>query len=158
MGPIESWKKKTLLILLGKVENNKHPETETWHPESMFLLQAMWEFLITLWHGDRLQFIPNLDSKSLFLVNFTRIIWFFLGPGTYVIWYSYGCRFSRNFGFRQYFWFFGSKLGTKTDQNRKFACVRFESKFKLLKDFSNTVFALLEDYLWSNLNPDSYIS
>ena len=28
-----------------------------------------------------------------------------------------------------------------------FVCVPFESKFKLLKDFSNTLFALLEDYL-----------
>ena len=44
------------------------------------------------------------------------------------------------------------------DQNCTFACVPFESKFKLLKDFSNTAFALLEGYLWSKLTPDIYLS
>ena len=49
-------------------------------------------------------------------------------------------------------------MGSKSDQNCTFACVPFESKFKLLKDFSNTAFALLEGYLWSKLTPDIYLS
>ena len=32
--------------------------------------------------------------------------------------------------------------------------VPFESKFKILKDFSNTVFFLLEHYIWSKFQQD----
>ena len=39
-----------------------------------------------------------------------------------------------------------------------FVCIPSEPKFKLLKDFSNTVFALLEDYLWSKLTTDIYLN
>ena len=35
MGPIGSWTKKMLLSFLGKAENNKYPEAEIWHPESI---------------------------------------------------------------------------------------------------------------------------
>ena len=35
MGLIGSRTKKTLLFLLSKVENNKYPEAETWHPGSI---------------------------------------------------------------------------------------------------------------------------
>ena len=44
------------------------------------------------------------------------------------------------------------------DQNWKFAYFPFETKFKLLKDFQNTVFALLEDYLLSKLTQDKYLN
>ena len=33
------------------------------------------------------------------------------------------------------------------DQNCKLWCVPFERKFRVVKDFSNTVFVLLKDYL-----------
>ena len=39
-----------------------------------------------------------------------------------------------------------------------FVCIPSEPKFKLLKNFSNTVFALLEDYLWSRLTTDIYLN
>ena len=54
--------------------------------------------------------------------------------------------------------FSGSKLGPEMDENCKFACLPFDSKFNLLKDFSNTVFALLEGYLRSKLTPDIYLN
>ena len=38
----------------------------------------------------------------------------------------------------------------------KFTCVPFESKFKFLKDFSNSV-CLIGDYLWSKLQEDQTI-
>ena len=41
----------------------------------------MWEFLINLRRGLRLEFIPNLSPKSLFLVNFTGIMWLFWDLG-----------------------------------------------------------------------------
>ena len=34
-GPNWVLNQKTLLFLLGKVDNSKYPEAETWHPESM---------------------------------------------------------------------------------------------------------------------------
>ena len=39
-----------------------------------------------------------------------------------------------------------------------FVCIPSEPKFKLLKYFSDTVFALLEDYLWSKLTTDIYLN
>ena len=38
-----------------------------------------------------------------------------------------------------------------------YRCVPFEPKFKILKDFSNTVFVILEDYLWSKFLQDRKI-
>ena len=43
------------------------------------------------------------------------------------------------------------------DKTVNFACVPFESKFKISKDFSSIVFALLEDYLWSKLITEIYL-
>ena len=65
-------------------------------------------------------------------------------------------QFFRNSGFKQYFWFSGSKLGPKANQN----CTLFVRSIlvKTRKDFSNTVFALLEDYLWSKLTTDIYLN
>ena len=38
----------------------------------------------------------------------------------------------------------------------KFNCISFELKFKILQDFSNTVF-LIGDYLWSKFQQDETI-
>ena len=35
IGPVGFWDKETFLFLLGKADNNKYPEAETWHPESI---------------------------------------------------------------------------------------------------------------------------
>ena len=39
-----------------------------------------------------------------------------------------------------------------------FVCVPFEQKFKFLTNFSNTMFVLLEDSLWSKLTIDVYLN
>ena len=50
-----------------------------------------------------------------------------------------------NLGFSNIFGFLaGIKLGPKMDQKCKLRCVPFEPNFKILKDFSNTVFVLLK--------------
>ena len=64
----------------------------------------------------------------------------------------------------------GSKLGQKLKtlgtlnwaqkwtKSVNFGCIPSESKLKLLKDFSETVFTLLEEYLWSKLTTDIYLN
>ena len=85
-----------------------------------------------------------------------------LETGTYVINYSYAVAvFAEIFGFSNIFGFLTSgKLGPKMNQNCKIRCVSFEPKFKILKDFSNTVFVLFEtglDLLWSKFQQDQTI-
>ena len=69
MGPTGSWTKKKQLLLLGKVENGKYPEAETWHPESIDRRSYYrrcenfwWPFGIALWG----QFRPNLGPYFFF--------------------------------------------------------------------------------------------
>ena len=50
---------------------------------------------------------------------------------------------SNIFGFLAVHW------ALKWTKTVNFGCIPFEPKFKILKDFSNTVFLLLEDYLCS---------
>ena len=55
--------------------------------------------------------------------------------------------------------FLGPETWTpKWTKTVNFACVPFESKFKLLKEFSNTVSALLENYLWSKSITEIYLN
>ena len=93
----------------------------------MFILHTISEFLITLWRG---QFRPNLGPKNVFLFNFTRILSFF---GTEKI-----LVFSNIFGFPAVHW------APNWSKTVNFGCLPFKLKFKSLKDFLNTVFALLE--------------
>ena len=88
-------------------------------------------------------------KKCLFFLNFTRILWFFwdlwltlfdipkdvVFPEILVL--------SNIFGFLAVNW---ALICTKTVN---FGCIPFEPKFKSLNDFTNTVFILLEEYLWS---------
>ena len=74
----------------------------------------------------------------------------FLGPRTYVIWYSWGCSFPRNFGFPAVNW------APKWTKIVNFVCVPFGPKFRLLKDFLKAVLALMEDNLWPKLTTDKY--
>ena len=114
--------KKTLLFFLSKVETNKHPETKTWGGN--FLTWA---------------------QKS----NFARILWFFWSLGLILFDTFKDAVFpetlvlSNNFGFPEVNWV------PKWTRTVKFGCIPFETKFKISKDFSNTVFVFLEDYLCS---------
>ena len=55
---------------------------------------------------------------------------------------------SNIFGFPMVNW------APKWTKTVNFGCVPFEPKFKVLKDLSNTVFFLLEDYFWSKYQQD----
>ena len=59
--------------------------------------------------------------------------------------------FSNIFGFPVVNW------ALKWTKTLKFGYFSFELKFKILKDFSNTVFVLSEDYLWSKFQQDQRI-
>ena len=67
------------MFLLGKVENDKYPEAETWHPESTdersyYRLCENFRWPFGTADGG------NLDPilvPSFFLIDFTRILWFF---------------------------------------------------------------------------------
>ena len=79
-GPNWVLNQKNVVLLLGKVENDKY--TKNWNLASrtcggMFLLKTMWELLIILWRSHRGQFKPSLSPKKCFLFNFTRILWCF---------------------------------------------------------------------------------
>ena len=65
----------------------------------------------------------------------------FLGPGTYAI----GRSFCGNSAFLQYFWFSSVKIVN-------FGCLPFKLKFKILKNFTKTVFVLLETTSGQNLS------
>ena len=115
----------------------------------------MWEFLITLWHSPRGQFVlKNLFIYFFYLLNFTRILWFFWDlrltlfdiPKDVVL--AEILVLSNIFGFPVVNW------APKWTKTVNFGCVSFEPKFKILKDFSNTAFALLEDYLCSKCQQD----
>ena len=120
----------------------------------MVLLKAMWKFVITLWRGPRGQFIPNLGQKNVFfclilqeLLREFSMTWVFtlfdiprdvVFPEILVL---------RNiFGFPAVNWV---PEWTKT--------VNFGCKNQTSKDFSNTVFVLLEDHLWSKFKHDRTI-
>ena len=133
-GPTGSWTKKKQLLLLGKVENGKYPEAETWHPESIDRRSYYrrcenfwWPFGIAPWG----QFRPNLGPYFFFfLLNFTRILWFFWDLGLTLFDIPTDAAF-------------GAPKWTKTVT---FQWIPFEPNFKILKDFSNNIFVLL-DYL-----------
>ena len=59
--------------------------------------------------------------------------------------------FSNIFGFPTVNWV------PKWTETVNFSCIPFEPKFKILKDFLNTVFFLIGDYLWSKFQQDRTI-
>ena len=101
----------------------------------------MWEFLMILWHCPRTQFMSNFGRKRFFfLFNFTRIMWFFWDLRLMLSDTPKG----NIFGFLAVHWV---PNWTKTVN---FGRISFESKCKILKDFSNTVY-LIRYYLWTKL-------
>ena len=61
-------------------------------------------------------------------------------------------------GLSNIFGFSAVNWAPKLTKTVNFVCIPFEPKLKLLKDSSNTMFALLEDYLWSKLTTDIYLN
>ena len=151
MGPTGSWTKKKQLLLLGKVENGKYPEAETWHPESIDRSSYYrrcenfwWPFGIALWG----QFRPNLGPYFFFffLLNFTRILWFFWDLGLTLFDIPTDAAFAEILIFSKIFGFPAVNGAPKWTKTVTFQWIPFEPNFKILKEFSNNVFVLL-DYL-----------
>ena len=101
-----------------------------------------------------IQFGPK---KRLFLLNFTIIMWFLGDLGLMLFDIFKGAVFPKILGFKQYFWFSGSKRPRKWTKTVIFGCVPFHWKFKLLNNYLNTVFVLLKEYLWSKFQEDGTI-
>ena len=78
-----------------------------------------------------------------------------------VVYWSYipndAC-FPEILGLSNIFGFSAVNWAPKLTKTVNFVCIPFEPKLKLLKDYSNTMFALLEDYLWSKLTTDIYLN
>ena len=117
----------------------------------------MWEFLITLWCGPRWQFRPNLCPKKFLLLNFTRILWFFWDLGITLFDIYEDSVFAEIFILGKFFGFPGETWTPKWTKTVNFGCFSLESKFKILKNFSNTVFVLLEEYPCSKFQQDQTI-
>ena len=65
--------------------------------------------------------------------------------------------FKQNFGFQQYFWFCGSKLGPKMDQNCKLQLNSISAKIQNFEGiFKHCVF-LIGEYLWSRFQQNQTI-
>ena len=126
------------LFLLGKVETSKYPDAETWHPESIGR-KSYYRLCNHFWWSSGTapseKFRSNLGPQSFFLFfNFYLILQEFCDfAGTWNLHYLIFlrmCSFSRTFGFLQNFWFFGSKLDPKMDQNHKFSVNSIWAKFQ----------------------------
>ena len=72
-----------------------------------------------------------------------------MGPGSYAV-FTEILVFNNIFGFPMVNW---PSIWTETVN---FNCTTFEPKLKILNDFSNTVF-LIVDYLWSKFQQDQTI-
>ena len=93
-------------------------------------------------------------KKYLLLLNFTSIMWFFWNLGLALFDIAKDVVFPENLVISNIFGFPGVNWIPKWTKTVNFRCVPIDSKFKLLKDFSNTVLVLLEEYLWSKFQQD----
>ena len=82
---------KNVVFFLSKVENNKYPEAETWHPESITGRSYIVGYMrisddpLAQPHGGNLGPIcPPPPIPPLFKLNFTRILWFSWDLGRYL--------------------------------------------------------------------------
>ena len=96
-------------------------------------------------------------KKCLFLLNFTRILWFFWDLGLTLFNIPKDVVFPEILVLSNIFGFLAVNWALKWTKTVNFGCIPFEPKFKILKDFSNTVFVLLEEYLWSKSQQDRTI-
>ena len=129
-------------VIAEKFENDKYAVAEIWQPESI----DGWSYYICdnpLTHGVNLD--PVWAQKiNVFWLNFTRILRFFWDLALTLLIIPKDAAFaeilvfSNIFGFPTVDW---AAIWTKTVN---FNYILFEPKVKILKDFSNTVFFLLE--------------
>ena len=82
-------------------------------------------------------------KKCFFLPNFTRILWFFWDMGLTLFDIPKDAVFSRNFGFKQYFEFSGSKLGPDMNENYKRWVLSIWAKIQNFERFFKHCFCLI---------------
>ena len=116
----------------------------------------MWEFLITVWSGPRGQFI-NLGPKNVCICLIKRILWFFWDLVLTLFDIPKDVVFPEILVLSNIFGFLAVNWALKWTKTVNFGCIPFQPKFKILKDFWNTVFVLLEEYLWSKSRQDRTI-
>ena len=117
----------------------------------------MWEFPITLWCGPRGQFI-NLGPKSVCFCLILQEFCDFSGTGDlHYFDIPKDVVFPEILVLSNVFGFLAVNWALKWTKTVNFGCIPFEPKFKILKDSSNTVFVLLEKYLWSKSQQDRTI-
>ena len=114
------------------------------------LLQARWGFRVTLWpHGGNLD--PIWGPIFFFLLNFTRILWYFWDLRLALFDIPKDVVFPELLVFSNIFGFPAVDWAQKWTKTVIFQCVPFEPNFKILKNFSNNELVLL-DYLWSKFH------
>ena len=113
----------------------------------MFLLWAMWEYLITLWGPLGALYTKFGHKICLLLLNLTRIMWFIWDLRLTLFDIPKGVVFPKILVLSNIFGFPAVNWASKLAKTVNFGCVPFESRFRILKDFSNLVVVLLEDYL-----------
>ena len=123
----------------------------------MVLLEAIREFVMSIWHSPMGQVRPSLGPKISFWLNFTRIMWFFWELVLTLLIIPKVFSFCRNFGFWQYFWFYDGKLGLKMDQNCTFWVCSIWAKIQKFEGFFKHCVCLIGGYLWSNFQQDQTI-
>ena len=138
---------KNVVLLLGRFENKKDAETESWHPERLEerfyyrLCENFWKSFGATIVG---KFRPSFDPKNDLLFNFNRILWFFWDMGLMLFDITKDAIFAEILVFSNIFGFSALDWVPKWNKTVNFGCFPFKLKFKILKDFSNTVFVLLE--------------
>ena len=96
-------------------------------------------------------------KKCLFFINFTRFVWFFWDLGLTFLDIPKDVFFPEILVLSNTFGFLAVNLALKCTKTVNFGCIPFDPKFKILKDFSDTIFVLLEEYLWSKSQQDRTI-
>ena len=104
----------------------------------------------------------NLDPicappPNFFLLNFTRIKWFFRDLGFALFDIPKDAVLAEILILSKFFGFPAVNWALKWTKTVNFGCVPFRPKFEILKDFLNTMLVLLEDYLCLKFQEDRTI-
>ena len=127
-------------------------KTQKWtqigpEPKKQWFLLAKATFYVRIceWPIDHWwQCRPNLGPKNIFWLNFPWILWFFWDLGLTLSIIPKDAAFAEILDFSNIFGFPEVNWAAKWPKTVNFSCIPFEPKFRILKDFSSTVFFLLE--------------
>ena len=88
-------------------------------------------------------------KRCLLLLKFTMSLWFFWDLGLTSLNIPKDVLFLEIFVLSNIFGFLAVNWAQKWTKTLNSEFISFETKFKILKDFPNNMFVLLEDYIWS---------